>query len=87
MSLILPKSINSYTKGLNSYSEQWSDKAYFEITEIDSKIGAKLAVTPLTENRDRYLCIYLQLRQEMLKKSRESSGQGFKFPRNTYMGK
>lgn len=47
------------------YSEQWPDKANFEITEIDRKIGAKLAVTPLTENRDRYLCIYLQLPPEM----------------------
>src|SRR5438874_1438638 len=34
-----------------SYREQWSDKAHFEIIEIDSKIGAKLAVTPLTERR------------------------------------
>ena len=32
-----------------SYREQWSDKARFEIIEIDTKIGAKLAVTPLTE--------------------------------------
>jgi len=47
------------------YSEQWPDKAHFEITEIDLKIGAKLAVTPLTENRDRYLCIYFQLPPEM----------------------
>jgi hypothetical protein len=47
------------------YSEQWPDKAHFEITEIDRKIGAKLAVTPLTENRDRYLCIYFQLSPEM----------------------
>ena len=48
-----------------SYSELYSNTAHFEITEIDHKIGAKLAVTPLTENRDRYLCIYFQLPQEM----------------------
>ena len=48
-----------------SYREQWSDKAHFEIIEIDSKIGAKLAVTPLTERRDRYLCVYLQLSTEI----------------------
>ena len=47
------------------YSEQWPDKAYFEITEIDRNMGAKLAVTPLTENRDRYLCIYFHLPPEM----------------------
>jgi len=48
-----------------SYREQWSDKAHFEITETDNKIGAKLAVTPLTESRDRYLCVYLQLPREI----------------------
>jgi len=48
-----------------SYREQWSDKARFEIIEIDTKIGAKLAVTPLTERRDRYLCVYLQLPPEI----------------------
>ena len=47
------------------YHEQYSDKAHFEIIEIDSKIGAKLAVTPLTERRDRYLCVYLQLSPEI----------------------
>jgi hypothetical protein len=54
-------------KGLTSgsYREQWSDKAHFEIIEIDSKIGAKLAVTPLTEKKDRYLCVYLQLPPEI----------------------
>jgi hypothetical protein len=40
-----------------SYREQYSNTAHFEITEIDHKIGAKLTVTPLTQNRDRYLCI------------------------------
>ena len=48
-----------------SYREQYSNTAHFEITEIDHKIGAKLAVTPLTENRDRYICIYFQLPPEM----------------------
>src|SRR5438034_3337444 len=48
-----------------SYCEECSDKAHFEITEIDNKIGAKLAVTPLTDRRDRYLCVYLQLTSEM----------------------
>jgi hypothetical protein len=32
-----------------------SNKAHFEITEIDKNIGLKLAVTSLTENRDKYL--------------------------------
>jgi hypothetical protein len=48
-----------------SYYEECSDKAHFEITEIDNKIGAKLAVTPLTDRRDRYLCVYLQLPPEI----------------------
>src|SRR5215831_16554128 len=42
-----------------SYREQYS--THFEITEIDKNIGLKLAVTPLTESRDKYLCLYLQL--------------------------
>jgi hypothetical protein len=48
-----------------SYHEQCSNKAHFEITEIDNNIGLKLAVIPLTESRDKYLCIYLQLPPEM----------------------
>ena len=48
-----------------SYREQYSDKAHFEITEIDKKTGLKLAVTPLTESRDKYLCLCLQLPPEM----------------------
>jgi hypothetical protein len=48
-----------------SYREQYSNKDHFEITEIDKKIGLKLAVTPLTESRDKYLCLYLQLPPEM----------------------
>ena len=48
-----------------SYREQYSNKAHFEITEIDKSIGLKLAVTPLTESRDKYLCLYLQLPPEM----------------------
>ena len=48
-----------------SYHEQYSNKAHFEITEIDKNIGLKLAVTPLTESRDKYLCLYLQLPPEM----------------------
>ena len=48
-----------------SYYEESSDKAHFEITKIDNKIGATLAVTPLTERRDRYLCVYLQLPPEI----------------------
>jgi hypothetical protein len=48
-----------------SYRERYSNKARFEITEIDKNIGLKLAVTPLTESRDKYLCLYLQLPPEM----------------------
>jgi hypothetical protein len=48
-----------------SYRERYSNKARFEITEIDENIGLKLAVTPLTESRDKYLCLYLQLPPEM----------------------
>jgi len=48
-----------------SYREQYSNTAHFEITEIDRKIGAKLAVTPLTESRDKFLCLVLQLPPEM----------------------
>ena len=48
-----------------SYREQYSSTAHFEMTEIDKNIGLKLAVTPLTESRDKYLCLYLQLRPEM----------------------
>jgi hypothetical protein len=48
-----------------SYREQYSNTAHFEITEIDKNIGLKLAVTPLTESRDKYLCLYLQLPPEM----------------------
>ncbi|HYA82500.1 MAG TPA: hypothetical protein VEH06_03490 [Candidatus Bathyarchaeia archaeon] len=48
-----------------SYSERSSNKAHFEITEIDKNIGLKLAVTPMTESRDKYLCLYLQLPPEM----------------------
>jgi hypothetical protein len=48
-----------------SYREQYSNKAHFEITEIDKNIGLKLAVTPLTKSRDKYLCLYLQLPPEM----------------------
>jgi len=48
-----------------SCRERYSNKAHFEITEIDKNIGLKLAVTPLTESRDKYLCLYLQLPAEM----------------------
>jgi len=44
-----------------SLREQYSNTAHFEITEIDKNIGLKLAVTPLTESRDKYLCLWLQL--------------------------
>jgi hypothetical protein len=47
------------------YHEQWSDKAHFEIIEIDNKIGSKLAITPMTERRDRFLCVYLELPPEI----------------------
>src|SRR5947208_1418998 len=59
--------LTSTLKNLTScgYHEQCSDQAHFEIIEIDSKIGAELAVTPLTERRDRYLCVYLQLSTEI----------------------
>jgi hypothetical protein len=42
-----------------SYREQYSNKAHFEITEIDENNGLKLAITPLTESRDKYLCLFL----------------------------
>ncbi|HYA83594.1 MAG TPA: hypothetical protein VEH06_09130 [Candidatus Bathyarchaeia archaeon] len=48
-----------------SYRERYSNKAHFEITEIDKNIGLKLAVTPLTESRDKYLCLYLQVPPDM----------------------
>jgi hypothetical protein len=48
-----------------SYREQYSNTAYFEITEIDKNIGLKLALTPLTESRDKYLCLLLQLPPKM----------------------
>jgi DNA gyrase/topoisomerase IV subunit A len=48
-----------------SYREQYSNTAHFEISEIDKNIGLKLAVTPLTESRDKYLCLYLQLPPKM----------------------
>jgi hypothetical protein len=48
-----------------SYREKYSNTAHFEITEIDKNIGLKLAVTPLTESRDKYLCLVLQLPPEM----------------------
>jgi hypothetical protein len=48
-----------------SYREQYSNRGHFEITEIDKNIGLKLAVTPLTESRDKYLCLFLQLPPEM----------------------
>ncbi|MFY9794875.1 MAG: hypothetical protein WBF33_15635 [Candidatus Nitrosopolaris sp.] len=47
-----------------SYREQYPNKVHFEITEIDKNIGLKLAVTPLTESRDKYLCLCLQLPPE-----------------------
>jgi hypothetical protein len=48
-----------------SYREQYSNTGHFEITEIDKNIGLKLAVTPLTESRDKFLCLVLQLPPEM----------------------
>lgn len=48
-----------------SYREQRANNAHFEITEIDNNIGIKLAVTPLTESREMYLCVYLQLPPEI----------------------
>ena len=48
-----------------SYREQRTNNAHFEITEIDNNIGIKLAVTPLTESREKYLCVYLQLPPEI----------------------
>jgi hypothetical protein len=42
-------------------TEQHSNKAHFEITEIDKNISLKLAVPPLTESREKYPCLYLQL--------------------------
>jgi hypothetical protein len=48
-----------------SYRQQYSNRAHFELTEIDKNIGLKLAVTPLTESRDKYLCLYLKLPPEM----------------------
>ncbi|MDP9288338.1 MAG: hypothetical protein M3P08_09085 [Thermoproteota archaeon] len=34
------------------------EELHFEITEIGDNV--RLAVTPLTENKDKYLCIYLE---------------------------
>jgi hypothetical protein len=34
------------------------EKVHFELLEIDN--NTKLAVTPLTENKEMYLCIYLE---------------------------
>jgi hypothetical protein len=48
-----------------SYREQRSNNTHFEITEIDNINGIKLAVTPLTESREKYLCVYLQLPSEI----------------------
>ena len=48
-----------------SYREKYSNKAHFKITEIDKNIGLKLAVTPLTESRDKFLCLVLQLPPKM----------------------
>ena len=48
-----------------SYREQYSNTAHFEITEIDKNTGLELAVTPLTESRDKFLCLVLQLPPEM----------------------
>ena len=48
-----------------SYREQYSNKVHFEITEIAKNIGLKLAVAPLTESRDKYLCLCLQFPTEM----------------------
>lgn len=42
-----------------------SNKAYFEIIKIGDDTRLKLAITPLTECRDKYLCLYLQLPPEM----------------------
>ena len=47
-----------------SLRERYSNKVHFEITEIDRNIGLNLAVTPLTESRDKYLCLWLQLPPE-----------------------
>ena len=44
-----------------SYREQYSNKAHFE---IDKNIGLNFAVTPLTESKDKYLCLWLQLPPE-----------------------
>jgi hypothetical protein len=48
-----------------SYREQRSNNAHFEIAEINNNTGIKLAVTPLTESREKYLCVYLQLPPEI----------------------
>jgi hypothetical protein len=48
-----------------SYREQYSNTAHFELTEIDKNIGLKLAVTPMTESRDKFLCLVLQLPPKM----------------------
>jgi hypothetical protein len=56
-------------KGMSSrsYRDQYSNTAHFEITEIeiDKNICLKLAVTPLTESRDKFLCLVLQLPPKM----------------------
>ena len=38
--------------------EQQQEGSHFEMIEIDENI--RLAITPLNESRDKYLCIYLE---------------------------
>jgi hypothetical protein len=39
------------------YSEDSIEEIYFELTEITNDV--KIAITPLTQSKDKYLCVYL----------------------------
>lgn len=40
------------------HSEDCVEKIYFELKEINNDV--KIAVTPLTQSKDKYLCVYIE---------------------------
>jgi hypothetical protein len=40
------------------YLEDCVEKIYFELKEINNDV--KIAVTPLTQSKDKYLCVYIE---------------------------
>jgi hypothetical protein len=40
------------------YSEDCVEKIYFELKEINNDV--KIAITPLTQSKDKYLCVYIE---------------------------